>query len=107
MDVLTAEQSGQSKWGLKLREAKPGVFQTGGVSHFFRERSRLCRGTLSGLFPVGAVNRPRKEEKAKSGQSPKTPQTNRENPGKIGKVPKTTKKDKKGRTSPDQEPPPV
>ena len=32
-------------WNIaSLREAKPGGFQTRGVSHFFRERSRLCRG---------------------------------------------------------------
>ena len=46
--------------------------------------------TLSGLFLVGAVNRPR------TGNSPKSPRTNRENPGKIGKGQKRTKKDQKG-----------
>ena len=65
--------------------------------------------TLSGLFLVGALNRPRKRKR-----------TNRENPrtipeqigkipeksGKSQKVPKRTKKDKKGRTSPDRETPP-
>ena len=59
--------------------------------------------TLSGLFLVGALNRPRKREKDKSGKSPDRPRANRENPRKIGKVPKRTKKDKKGRTSPDRE----
>ena len=41
--------------------------------------------TLSGLFLVGAVSRPRtqKEEKDKSGESPDNPRANRENPGKI------------------------
>ena len=65
--------------------------------------------TLSGLFPVGALNRPRKRKR-----------TNQENPRtipeQIGKIPeksgksqkgqKRTKKDRKGRTSPDQETPP-
>ena len=59
--------------------------------------------TLSGLFLVGAVDRPRKRKR-----------TNQENPQRvpeqIGKIPeksgKSPKKDKKGRTSPDQETPP-
>ena len=56
--------------------------------------------TLSGLFLVGALNRPRKRKG-----------TNRENPRtipeQIGKIPgKVPKKDKKGRTSPDRETPP-
>ena len=61
--------------------------------------------TLSGLFLVGDVNRPRKRKSTnreipgeslhKSGKSRK----NRENP-------KKDKKDNKGRTSPDRETPP-
>ena len=54
--------------------------------------------TLSGLFLVGALNRPRKRKG-----------TNRENPWtipeQIGKIPKD-EKDKKGMTSPDRETPP-
>ena len=61
-----------------------------GVSHFFRERSRLIVSrTLSGLFLVGAANRPRKRKS-----------TNRENPrrvpGQIGKIPKKSEKSQKG-----------
>ena len=64
--------------------------------------------TLSGLFLVGALNRPRKRKRAsKSGKSPDRPRANRENPRKIGKVnQKGQKRYKKGRTSPDREPPP-
>ena len=50
--------------------------------------------TLSGLFLVGAVNRPGEEEKDKSGKSPKSPRTNRENPEKNRESPE---KEKKGR----------
>ena len=63
---------------------------------------RKCqfKRTLSGLFLVSALNRPRKRKR-----------TNQENPRtipeQIGKIPeKRTKKDKKGRTSPDRETPP-
>ena len=55
-----------------LREAKPGGFQTRVFLSFFRERSRLLSRTLSGLFLVGALNRPRKRKR-----------TNRENPRTI------------------------
>ena len=51
--------------------------------------------TLSGLFLVGALNRPRKRERDESGKTPDHPRANRENPGKIGKVPKRTKRTKK------------
>ena len=54
--------------------------------------------TLSGLFLVGAVRRPRKEEKCKSGKSPDNPRTNRENPKKSGK----SQKDKKGQKRQDK-----
>ena len=67
--------------------------------------------TLSGLFLVGALNRPRKRKRtnrenprtipSKSGKSRK----NRESPKKDKKGQKRTKKDKKGRTSPDRETP--
>ena len=86
-----------------LREAKPGGFQTR-VFPIFSGKVQLVSRTLSGLFLVGALNRPRARKR-----------TNRENPGpspsKSGKSqknresPKRTKKDKKGRTSPDRETP--
>ena len=70
---------------------------------------QIVSRTLSGLFLVGALNRPRKRKR-----------TNRENPrtiheqsgkiqeksGKSQKGQKRTKKDKKGRTSQDWETPP-
>ena len=85
-----------------LREAKPGCFQTR-VFPTFSGKVQIVSRTLSGLFLVGALNRPRNRKRA-----------NRENPrrvpGQIGKIPrespKRTKKDKKGRTSPDRETPP-
>ena len=61
-----------------------------GVSHFFRERSGLCRGPFRGLFLLGAVNRLRKRKR-----------TNRENPrtipGQIGKIPEKSGKSPKGK----------
>ena len=89
-----------------LREAQPGGFQTGGFPTDLSGKVQIVSRTLSGLFLVGALNRPRKRERNESGKSPDHPRDNRENPGKIGKVPKRTKKDKKGRTSPDRETPP-
>ena len=65
-----------------LREAKPGGFQTPGVSHFFRERSRLCRG------PFREIGREKRKR------------TNRENfrtiPEQIGKIPEKSGKSQKG-----------
>ena len=61
-------------------------FPNNGVSNFFRERSGVSQ-TLSGLFLIGAVNRPTKRKRTNRDN----PRTNRENPGKIGKVPKRTK----------------
>ena len=80
--------------------SKPGCFP------LFSGKVQIVSRTLSGLFLVGALNRPRKRKR-----------TNRENPRtipeQIGKnpreSPKRTKKDKKGqkgRTSPDRETPP-
>ena len=73
-----------------LGEAKPEC-QTGGFPTFSGKVQSVSR-TLSGLFLIGAVNRPRKRKR-----------TNRENrrrvPGKKGKIPKnrkSPKKDKKG-----------
>ena len=62
--------------------------------------------TLSGLFLIGALTRPRKRK----GTNRENPQTVPEQIGKIPeqirKVPERTKKDIKGRTSPDRETPP-
>ena len=77
---------------VKLRAGKPGGFQTGGFP--FSGKVRIVSRTLSGLFLVGAVNRPRKRQR-----------TNRENPwtipGQIGKLPeksgKSQKRQKSGR----------
>ena len=54
-----------------LGEAKPGGFQTRGFPTFFGKVQIVSR-TLSGLFLVGALNRPRKRKR-----------TNRENPRTI------------------------
>ena len=82
---------------LKPPSLKPpfAVLQPGGFP-LFSGKVQIVSRTLSGLFFVGALNRPRKEEKDKSGKSSDHPRANRENPGRIGKVPKGTKKDKKG-----------
>ena len=86
-----------------LREAKPEGFQTQGFPTFFGKGPDCVAD--SGLFLVGALNRPRKIKlRDESGKSPDHPRADWENPEKIGKVPK---KDKKGRTSPDRETPPV
>ena len=83
--------------------SKPGCFP------LFLGKVQIVSRTLSGLFLVGALNRPRKRKR-----------TNRENPRtipeQIGKIQEKsgksekgchrTKKDKKGRTSPDRETPP-
>ena len=73
--------------------SKPGCFP------LFSGKVQMVSRTLSGLFLVGALNRPRKRKR-----------TNRENPrtipeqiGKIQKNRESPKKDKKGRTSPDRE----
>ena len=59
--------------------------------------------TLSGLFLVGAFNRPQKEKRDESGKSPDHPRADRENPGKNRESPE---KAKKGKTRPDREAPP-
>ena len=85
-----------------------GGFQTQKPGGFplFSGKVQIVSRTLSGLFLVGAVNRPSHLKR-----------TNREIPrrvpGQIGKIPKKTgksqrgrKRTKKGRTSPDREAPP-
>ena len=63
-----------------------GGSKPGGFPLFFLGKIQTVSQTLSGLFLVGAVNRPRKRK-----------MTNRENPRRvpreIGKVSKTTKKE--------------
>ena len=54
-----------------LREAKPGGFQTGGFP-IFSGKVRIVSRTLSGLFLLGAANRPRKRKR-----------TSRENPRRV------------------------
>ena len=73
-----------------LREANPGGFQTQVFPTFFGNGPDCnCRGPLSGLFRVGALNRPRKRKR-----------TNRENPRtipeQIGKIPEKPGKSRKG-----------
>ena len=59
---------GSKHWA--SNQSYTGGFPNRVVSHFFRGRSGLCRGrTLSRLFLVGAVDRPRRRKR-----------TNRENP---------------------------
>ena len=71
-----------------LREAKPGGFQTR-VFPTFLGKVQIVSRTLSGLFLVGALNRPRKRKR-----------TNRENPRtipeQIGKIPEKSGKSQKG-----------
>ena len=82
---------------LILREAKPGGFQTR-VFPIFSGKVQIVSRTLSGLFLVGALKRPRKRKR-----------TNRENPRtipeQIGKIPEKSgksKKDKKGQKRKDK-----
>ena len=77
---------------LILRKAKPGGFQPG-CFPLFSGKVQIVSRTLSGLFLVGALNRPRKRKRDKSGKSPDHPRANQENPRKTGKVPKRTKKE--------------
>ena len=60
-----------------------------GFLSFFSEKVRIVSRTLSGLFLVGAVDRPKKEEKDKSGN----PQTI---PGQFGKISEKSGKSQKG-----------
>ena len=76
---------------LCLGGGEPGGFPNRGVS-------QIVSRTLSGLFLVAAVNRPRKRKRRKSGKSP-------HKSGKSRKNREGPKKDKKGRTSPDRDNP--
>ena len=88
-----------------LREAKPGGSRPGGFP-LLSGKVQIVSRTLSGLFLVGAVSRPRKTSKAQIGKIPKESPKKSGKSGKIGKGQTRTKKDKKGRTSPDRETPP-
>ena len=74
---------------LNLGVSKPGCFP------LFSGKVQIVSWTLSGLFLVGAVNRPRKRKR-----------TNRENPRtipeQIGKTPEKSQKDKKGQKRKDK-----
>ena len=76
-----------------LREAKPGGFQTRVFPPLFSGKVQIVSWTLSGLFLVGALNRPRKRKRTKSGKSPDHPRANRE---KSQENQESPKKDKKG-----------
>ena len=77
-----------------MREAKPEGFQTRGFPLFSGKVQILSR-TLSGLFLIGAVNRPKRRKR-----------TNRENPwtipGQIRKIPEKTGKSQKGQKRKDK-----
>ena len=79
-----------------LREAKPGGFQARVFPvFFFSGKVQIVSRTLSGLFLVCALNRPRKRKR-----------TNRENPRtipeQIGKIPEKSGKSKKGQKRKDE-----
>ena len=90
-----------------LREAKPGGLQTRSFP-LFSGKVQIVSRTLSGLFLVGALNRPRQRKgtnrenpgpsASKSGKSRK----NRESPKKDKKGQKRTKKDKEGQKRKDK-----
>ena len=84
-------------WGkLNRGVSKPGDFP------LFSGKVQIVSRTLSGLFLVGALNRPRKRK----GTNREDPQTIPEQIRKIPENRESPKKDKKGRTSPEQENPP-
>ena len=105
--VFSIEREPASHRVPRSKKLNRGGVRSPGVSHFFRERSRLCRGPFRGLFLVGALKKwPRKRTRTNR----ENPQTVREQIGKITeksgksqKGQKRTKKDKKGRPSPDRE----
>ena len=101
-------KEGSRGGGVYLGEAKLGVSKPGRFP-LFSGKVQIVSRTLSGLFLVGALNRPRKRKRT-SRENPRTiPEQIGKIPRKSGKSPKRTKKDvthKKGRTSPDRETPP-
>ena len=79
-----------------------GVSKPGGFP-LFSGKVQIVSRTLSGLFLVGALNRPRKRKKGRIGKIPGPSLSKSE---KSRKNRERTKKDKKGRTDPDRETPP-
>ena len=79
-----------------LREAKPGGFPNPGGFPLFWGKVQIVSRTLSGLFLVGALTRPRKRKR-----------TNRENPRiipeQIGKIPEKSGKSQKGQKRTNKE----
>ena len=80
-----------------LREAKPGGFQTGGFP-LFSGKVQIVSRTLSGLFLVGAVDRPRKRK----GTNRENPRTIPSKSGKSRKNRESPKKGKKGQKRKDK-----
>ena len=80
--------------------SKPGCFP------LFSGKVQIVSRTLSGLFLVGALNRPRKRKRTNRENPRSVPEQIGKIPEKSGKSQKGQKKDKKGRTSPDRETPP-
>ena len=81
-----------------LREAKRGGVSKPGGFPFFSGKVQIVSRTLSGLFLVGALNRPRKRKKTNRG-NPRTI------PEQIGKIPQKSgksQKDKKGQKRKDE-----
>ena len=82
-----------------------GISKPGGFP-LFAGKVQIVSRTLSGLFLVGALNRPRKR-KGTNQENPRTiPEQIGKIPEKSGKSQKGQKRKKKGRTSPDWETPP-
>ena len=70
--------------------SKPGGFP------LFSGKVQIVSRTLSGLFLVGALNRPRKRKGTNRGNPRRVPEQIGKIPEQIGKVPKRTEKDRKG-----------
>ena len=81
-----------------LRGAKPGGFQTRVFPTFSGKGQQIVSQTLSGLFLVGALNRPRQRKRTNQENPRRVPEQIGKIPEQIGKVPKRTKKDKKSRS---------
>ena len=78
----------------KLREAKPGGFQTGGFPTFFRERFELCRGPFRDCSSlVLFIGRERGKRQIR-----KIPQKKRESPKKDKKRQRRKDKSRSGNT---------
>ena len=92
-----------------IERSSAGGFPNWGISPFFSGKVQIVSRTLSGLFLVGAFNRPRKRKGTNREDPRRVPEQIGKIPEKSGKPQKgqeRTKKDKQGRTSPDREAPP-